>query len=245
MDILDVALLNPPLAETAFKDPLDGFVHFSDRVNGDPSDTIVAPASLQFSVHVNNPMEAQSPVQWMEIQVGTDADMSRFDGYQLRVRYRTLSTFSTIDSFVRGRRERTACANQLPRGHHPVLVSMDISYKLKSTAMSLLNDAAIVRTVVDFINAFDTNAAPIDTSAIETLIRNTYPTVASIEPLTIGYVLSSPTGDMVGYSSVDEVLIDPAKQVSGPTDSLAQYGVTNRTIRYIADNQSVTAQRAS
>lgn len=245
MDILDVALLNPPLAETAFKDPLDGFVHFSDRVNGDPSDAVVAPASLQFSVHVNNPLEAQSPVQWMEIQVGTDDDLSRFDGYQLRVRYRTLSTFSTIDSFVRGRRERTACANQLPRGHHPVLVSMNLSYKLKATATSLLNDAVIVQTIVDFINSFDTSVAPIDTSAVETLVRNTFPTIASIAPLVIGYTLSAPTGDLVGYSTVDEVVVDPTKQVSGPTGSLASYGVTNRTIRYIADTTSVTAQRAS
>jgi hypothetical protein len=194
---------------------------------------------------VHNPLEAQSARQWMEIQVGTDSNPTRFDGYQLRVRYRTLATFSTIDSFVRGRRERTAAADQLPRGHHPVLVSMNLTYKLKSTATTTLNDAHIVQTIVDYINAFDTTAAPIDTSAIETLVRNTYPTIASITPLTIGYVLSAPTGELMTYSTVDEVIVDSDKQVDGPALDLASYGVSDRNIRYIAGVQSITAQRVT
>ncbi len=243
MDILDVALLNPALAEASFKDPLDGFVHFADRVNGDPSEAVVAPASLQFSVRVRNPLEAQSPVQWMEIQVGTDTNATRFDTYQLRVRYRTLSTFSTIDSFIRGRRERTAAASQLPRGHHPVVVSVAVSYKLKSTATALLNDAVVVQTVVDFINSFDTSVAPIDTSAIESLLRTTFPTIASITPIVIGYVLSAPTGELMTYSTVGEVKIDPALQISGPALNLPSYGVSDRTIRYISNTNSVSSTR--
>ncbi len=73
MDILDVALLDPPATEAAFRDPLDGFLHFSDRVNGPPSDAVVAPGALQYATVVHNPLEAQSAVQWLQLQVGPGA----------------------------------------------------------------------------------------------------------------------------------------------------------------------------
>jgi len=243
MDILDVALLDPPATESSFRDPLDGFVHFTDRVNGDPSDDVVAPGALQYTTRIHNPLEAQSAFQWLELQVGTDQNPGRFDGRQLRVRYRTLAAFNAIDTFVRSRRQRTSAADQLPRGHYPVVVRADILYKLKSTATTLLADASIVQTVVDFITAFDTTVTPLDASSIETLLRNSFPTMGHVRLDSLSYVLTAPTGALLTYRTTDEVRLDASKQVAGPTLDLARYGVTDRTVRYLANAASVTARR--
>lgn len=243
MDILDVALLNPPVAEDAYKDDLDGFVHFTNRVNTTPALATDPLVALQFRTIVHNPFEAQSYKQWMDVQVGQNTNLTRYDGYLLRVRYRTLSAFASIDAFVRGRDERTLAASQLCRAHHPVVVNFQLEYKLKTTATALLNDAAIGQTLVDFINTFDTKVCPIDASAIEAEVRRVYPTISAVRPLLVGYVLTAPTGDLLTYSTLEEVRIDAALQVGGPTLDLAGYGVTDRTIRYIANTANVTARR--
>jgi hypothetical protein len=243
MDILDVALLDPPGAESAFRDTLDGLVHFTDRVNGVPSNDVVAPGALQYTTRIHNPLEAQSAFQWLDVQIGTDQNPGRFDGRQLRVRYRTLASFDAIDTFVRSRRQRTSAADQLPRGHHPVVVRADILYKIKSTATTLLADTTIVQTVVDFITAFDTMVSPLDASAIETLLRNSFPTMAHVRLDSLSYVLIAPTGAQLTYRTTDEVRLDSGKQVGGPALDLARYGVTDRTVRYLANATSVTVRR--
>jgi len=241
IDILDVALLDPGVAESAFKAETDGFVHFYNHVNTTPDDTQTPDDGLEFRTIVRNPQYAQSIFQWMEVVVGTDLDQARFDGNQLRVRYRTLSAFATIDDYVRSRRQRTAAAHQLPRGHHPVSVAVDINYKLKVTATTALDDAAIVSAVVDFINAFDTNVQPIDTTALTQFIRNSYPSIAAITPLVVQYTLRAPTGDLIQFETADEVLLSDDKKVSGPDIVLSTYGVSDRTVRYVANNIGVRA----
>lgn len=258
MDILDVAILNPAAAESSFKSTLDGFVHFPNHINTTPQELQVPPHPLQFRTIVHNAGFAQSAVQWMELVVGTDTNATRFDGYQLRVRYRGLQAFSAIDSFVRGARERVSAASQLPRGHHPVSVGMHIAYTLKGTATATLDDTAIAQTVVDYINAFDASSSSIDVSSIITLIKNTFPDIANIVPstagqplLTITYDLRAPTGDVLSYSTTDVVHVALAKQVAGPTPpswmyngeavTLQRLGVTNRTLRYIANTTDVVA----
>ncbi len=242
MDILDVAIVDPAIGEASFKSSLDGLVHFPNQVNTTPAQAATPTAGLQFQTVVHAAPYAQSVLQWMEIVVGTDSLPARFDTYHLRVRYRTLASFGAIDSFVRGRRERITAAFQLPRGHHPVAVRMNVQYSLKATATTTLDDAVVAQTVVDFINAFDTQAAPIDVSAITQLLRNTYPTIGVIEPITIDYDLRAPTGDVMSYSTTDVVRITAAKQVSGPALDLDDLGVTDRTLRYIANVAGVTAE---
>ncbi len=233
-EILDVAVLDPDPADSAYISPLDGFIHFQNHVN-----SLAGNTGLWFCTIVNNPFYAQSALQWMELFVGLDADVSYFEGKRLRVKMRTLSGFSSIDTFIRSRLERTCAASQLPRGHFPVSVRMDFSYKLKSTATEVLDNDAIARDVATFINGFDTAVAPIDTSAVKTFIRTTYPTIASIVPLTITYTLFMPTGALRVYETVDEVRIDVDKQISGDTSSPAPYSVTDRTIRYIANSADI------
>lgn len=244
MDILDVAIVNPPNTEAAFKSNLDGFVHFPSHINSTPQDG-ASTVALQFKTVMHNPLYAQSMLQWLELQVGTEQTVNRFDGYLLRVRYRTLSAFTVIDSFVRGRRERTAAAFQLPRGHHPIEVQIDIAYKLKSSATVLLDNGVIAKTVSDYINAYDTSVSPIDTSGIETLLRTTFPTMQSILPLVINYILFAPTGDLVSYQTVDEVRLEAGKQVSGPVLDLLGFGVSDRTVRYISNTTVIRAQRVA
>jgi hypothetical protein len=241
VDILDVAVLDPAVAEDPYTSAIDGFVHFPNHVNTTPNDTQTPDEGLEFRTIVHNPLYAQSTFQWMEIVVGTDLNQARFDGNQLRVRYRTLSAFATIDDFVRSRRQRTSAAHQLPRGHHPITVEMEINYKLKSTATSTLDDDAIVSTVVDFINTFDTSVQPIDTSALEQHIRNSYPSIAAITPLVVQYTLRAPTGDLLQFETEDEVLLIDEKKVSGPDTVLLSYGVSDRTVRYVANDTGIRA----
>lgn len=258
MDILDIAILNPAAGEASFKSTLDGFVHFPNQVNTTPSQAQTPAQGLQFQTYVHNTPFAQSAAQWLEIIVGTDGAPARFDGYQLRVRYRTIQSFDTIDQFVRGARERVSAAFQLPRGHHPVIVGMRIAYTLKGTATTTLNNAKIAQTVVDYINAFDASSASIDVSSVIQLIKNTYTDIANIVPpspglplLTITYDLRAPTGDVLSYATSDVVLVTPAKQIAGPVPptwlynglpvTLDSLGVTGRTLRYVADTTNVVA----
>jgi len=248
MDILDVAILNPPPVENAFKSTLDGFEHFPNQVNTTPSNAATPSQGLQFQTVVHNPLYAQSSSQWLEIIVGTDVDPARFDGLQLRVRYRAIASFDVIDAFVRGPRERVSAAYQLPRGHHPVNIGMSILYRLKGTATTTLDNGAIAQTVIDYINAFDAAAESIDASNIITLIKNTYPTIANIIPLTPGgplltitYDLRAPTGDVISYATTDVVEVSASKQTGGPVLDLPALGVSDRTLRYIANTIDVVA----
>ena len=251
MDILDVAIINPPVGEAAFKSTLDGFVHFPNHVNDTPEETATPVAGLQFQTVTHNPLYAQSAAQWTEVVVGTDSNPTRFDTYQLRVRYRTLASFDVIDQFVRGRRERILAAYQLPRGHHPVVVSANLIYTLKPTATTLLDDVAIAQVIVDLVNGHDAASAPIDVSTIIQEVKNAFPTIANIVPasvggplLTITYDLRAPTGDVLSYETTDIVEVTDAKQVAGPTLTLIDYGVTGQTLRFVASTTSVTAQQA-
>lgn len=259
MDLLDVAIINPAPVEAAFRSTLDGFVHFSNQVNQTPQEVATPTQGLQFQTIVHAPPFAQSAMQWLEFVVGTDTNPARFDGYQLRVRYRTLQAFATIDAFVRGPRERVSAAFQLPRGHHPVVVSVTLTYTLRATATALLDNNIVAKTIIDYINTFDATAAAIDVASIIQLVMNTYPTIGNIVPsypgfpiLRLDYVLRAPTGDLLRYNSSDTVSVFLAKQVSGPTPptwtfngqsvSLESLGVTDRTLRYIANTTSVVVK---
>jgi hypothetical protein len=242
MDVTDVAITNPSVGEAAFKSTLDGFVHFPNQVNETPSDSATSDAGLQFRTIVHAPSYAQSALQWMEVVVGTDTRPDRFDGFLLRVRYRTLDAFGAIDSFVRGRRERVTAAFQLPRGHHPVVVRMHVRYTLKTTATATLNNDKVAQSIVDFVNRFDATSTPIDVSAVTQLVRNSYPDMGPIEPITIEYDLRAPTGDVMSYQTTDVVRVVPDRQVAGPVLDLDALGVTNQTLRYIANSAGVTVE---
>lgn len=249
MDVLDVALLDPPAGEAAFKSSLDGFVHFINHVNATPT-TMTPTQGLEFQTIVQNPLYAQSASQGLEVVVGTVDVPTRFDGYQLRVRYRTIASFDALDAFVRGPRERVSAAYQLPRGHHPVVVAMVLTYRLRSDATALLDDAAIAQLIVDYVNTFDAATQALDVSTVLQLVRTAYPDIANIVPRTVGgplltitYTLRAPTGDVLTYTTTDVVEVSATKQTGGPTLDLAAYGVSARTLRYVANTLDVQARQ--
>ncbi len=249
MDVLDVALLDPPAGEAAFKSSLDGFVHFINHVNATPA-TMTPTQGLEFQTIVQNPLYAQSASQWLEVGVGTTDLPTRFDGYQLRVRYRTIASFDAIDAFVRGARERVSAAYQLPRGHHPVVVALTLTYRLRTSATTLLDDAAIAQLIVDYVNTFDAATQALDVSTVLQLVRTAYPDIANIVPQTVGgalltitYTLRAPTGDVLTYATTDVVEVSTVKQTGGPTLDLAAYGVSARTLRYVANTLDVQVRQ--
>ena len=152
---------------------------------------------------------------------------------------------------MRGARERIAAAFQLPRGHHPVVVSMDLKYTVKATATTLPDPAKVAQTIIDYVNAFVATAASIDVSTVIQLVKNTYPDIANIVPPTVGapiltirYDLRAPTGDVLSYVTTDVVSVDPAKQTAGPALVLLDLGVSDRTLRYVANASTITAEQA-
>jgi hypothetical protein len=250
MDFLDVAILNPPGPESSFKSPLDGFVHFPNQVNTTPSEAATPSEGLQFQTIVHNSALAQSAKQWMEVVVGTDSNAGRFDGYQLRVRYRTIASFDVIDAFVRGQRERVAAAYQLPRSHHPVVIRMTVTYRLKATATTLIDDDAVAQAIVDYVHAFDATSQAIDASTVITTVLTQFTSMANIVPstpggplLTIYYDLRAPTGDVLSYATTDVVEVSADKQIDGPALNLDELGVTGRTLRYVTSLADITVQQ--
>lgn len=243
MDILDVAVTNPPLAEATFKSAADGYVHFPNQTNNTPLESQTPDEGLQYKIVINNPLVAQSDRQYLELQVGTDTNLARFDGFNLRVRYRTLSSFDTIDAYVSDRLQRTVAADQLVRARFPVSLITQIQYKLRADAAALLDDSIVARTVVDYINTYDASVAPIDVSAIAQLLRDTYPTIASVLPLTVVYKLLTPTGDVLTYQTEDEVRVQESKRTGGPSLDLLTLAVSDRTVRYLANTLDVTVSR--
>lgn len=244
MEIIDVAITNPAPGEAAFIDPADGAIHFPNQVNTTPSEAATPLDGLQYQVIIHNPTYAQSQKMWMEIVVGTDTNPTRFDGYNLRVRYTTTVAFSSIDTFVSSTTERVTAASQLVRAHNPVLLTIALNYKLKNTAPSLLDNDAIAQTIVNYINAFDTTIAPLDTSAIIDVVRTEYPTIGAVMPFGISYTLLTPTGDAATFLTYDQVIIDNDKQLTGPTldaAGLLALGITSRTLRYLASAGTITA----
>lgn len=245
VDIVDIAILNPGPAEGAYRSTLDGFVHFPRVTNDVPSQAATAEAGLQHRTIVHSPAYAQSALQWMDVVVGTDGSPSRFDGLNLRVRYRTLAAFAAIDSFVRGRRQRVTAAFQLPRGHNTVVIRAHVQYVLRATARATLNDETIAQALVDFVNGFDTAVTPLDVSAIGQMLRNAYPDIAIVRPFSIHYDLRAPTGDVLSYSTPDVVRVTPALQTAGPPLDLVALGVTDRTLRYVATLSGVSLQETT
>lgn len=238
---LDVAIIDPPGGEAAFKDPVDGYVHFPDHVNTTPVNLVAPTQPLQFQTEIHNPDFAQSAYMAMIFRIGPNGNIARYDGTHLRVRYLTLSNFAALHAFVSGRQERTVCAFQVVRAHNPVELRMSINYRLAKNASGPVDNAAVAQTVTDYINAFDTSAAPIDVSSIATLIKQVYPSIAAVFPFNIDYTVFAPTGEVIDHTTSDEVLLDSAHRVSPSLTDLSRYGVSSRTVRYltVVDNIAV------
>lgn len=245
MDILDVAILNPPVAEAAYLDPVDRLIHFVERVSQTPQLAITPTQPLQYRVVVNNPLVAQSTQQWAEIEVGQNGSLARYDGLQLRVRYRTVVAFATLQDFVSSRTRRVNNADHLIRGHYPVTLTMVVTVRTSTVATAPVDYVAVTQAIVALVNGFDTSSRPIDVSAISTMIRDNFPNVSAVFPFRIDFTLATPNGDLATFQTSDEVRLDARLQRTGPPLDRLGSTVSPRVVRYLTSTANIEVLEAA
>lgn len=244
MDILDVAILNPPAAEAAYRDPVDQLIHFPGRVSQQPQLVTTPAQTLQYRIVVNNPLVAQSTRQWAEVEIGQRANQGRYDGLQLRVRYRTVVSFSTLQDFVASRTRRVNNADHLVRGHYPITLTMTVAVRTAVNATAPVDYVAAAQAIVDLVNGFDTSTRPIDVSAVSTMLREKFSDVAAVFPFQIDYALATPSGDLATFRTLDEVRLDGRLQLGGPPLDRLGSTVTPRVVRYLTSTAHVQVVEA-
>lgn len=236
----------------------DGRVNFVNRMNGTtvskplnptPPPTL-DPTLLQYRVWGRNPPESQSGWQVQELQVGWNAppgseDMARFDGKILHVKYDTIDGYESIWEYMTNTDRRLTCASVIPKGLHPVYLSMTIQYELAATATESLDETVAAQALADFITNYDTRLT-LDVSDIVAFLRSTYDVIGYIAPLTIDYDLFAPDGRVIHYQTVDKVNVDPTKYhpsyplAEDHLDDPALYGVSNRVLRLLTVPDLIT-----
>jgi len=206
-NVLWVELTDPPATLSGLIDPSTETIIFYLRKNTPPVAT-TSPPDLQYQVVVSNMEKAQSMAAINKIYLGqiTTPPRSDFDGYNLRVVYSTLNGFSAVDTYANNRNNRIAAANQLIKARNPVLITVNIPYRLKQTAAGTLDHDAAARGVAEHINTFDPND-DLDVSDISAFVRNTYPDVGAVFPLTAYYHLDAPDGQQIEFSTEDVISI--------------------------------------
>lgn len=232
-DIIDVSVTNPDPSDP-FRDPADGSVHFRSRVESAP----VLPVSgdyntaLPYQVVVRDPTLTQTMRAFVEIELPPE-----YEGKRVVVRYDGNAGMDAVDAYVRDQFERVTTASQLVRAWHPIYISLDVEYTLKSNAPAIDADR-VAQSVVSYINTFDPREV-IDVSDVTTFIRNTVPSIDTIYPFTIRYQLLAPDGTTVDYETADRVDMDPAKLVDNGVvrtrEELLRMGVSERTTRFVTN----------
>ena len=234
---------------------VDGKITFPMRVNKDvltqpkefPGDPAYNPAYLKYRPWSHNPNESQSGYQVMELQVNWTSPTgqeTRFDGKTLNVKYDTLTGYDAIWAFVVSEDRRISCASVIPRGLHPVYLSMNIRYSISKIATESLDEAAASAALASYINNFDTRL-DFDVSDVSGFLRGTYDVIGYLEPVTIFYDLLSPDGRVISYQTDDELIVDPSKYVPGylledQLDDPLVYGVSEDTLRYLSLAELIT-----
>jgi len=234
-DIIDVAVIDPDPGDPLIDDG-DGFIHFPVRTNDTPTPTTVASA-LEYQVINNNPLTAQSQIQFEEIEVDPT-----YNARTLRVRYETLVGLNTIHAFTQDRFERILAANVLGRGFFPVYLSCTVPYRLSPRATATINEAALATEITRFINNFDPRDT-IDVSDITQIVRNFDANIGTIFNFPIDYVLIAPDGRIIPYSTEDIVDLDDTKIVvtTPPTTFPNPLGqsLSDATVRYMTSTANI------
>ena len=227
-DILWVEITNPPASLSHLIDPSSETIIFYNRINMLPV-VPLEPAYTQYQFTVPNWEMSQSMKAINKIYLGgiTTPPASDFDGYNLRVVYRSLIGFSGIHTYIMNRSTRVAAANQLARARHPVWIEVNIPYRLKATTTAKLDTEEAAKQVASHINAFDPND-DLDASDISSFVRNNFSMVGAVYPLEVFYHLDSPDGQQAFFSSTDiisifltsnnGVAIENADEITPPQD---------------------------
>jgi len=236
-DVITVELTDPGTAWLSLVDPSTSTIRFTNRTNMTPiAGSVIGTA--QYQVDCVNPTKGQSAEGVVFIRVGPITAPTTYDGKNLRVSYRTLRSFDTLHTFVRGYSERVVAANQLIKARSPIWIFSDIPYRLKPTATAGIVISDAQNTISTHINGFDPND-DLDMSDISTVFRDAYPdVVGTVFPFVIDYDLHAPDGQVLQFETTDIVSIY-IKSTNGVTlvnsadivvpDTLIAKGITSIT----------------
>lgn len=221
----------------------DGRVRFPYRVNQAPV-AVASVADLEYQVIGNNPEETHSGWQVLEVNVAWPTpDEDKFNGSTMRVEYDSVSGFDAVWAFMLGTDRRIECGSVIPRGYHPVYLTLNVEYKLSKTATSNLDEDDATDALVEFINSFDPQH-DIDVSDIVAFLRSNYSELGYIAPMTIAYQLLSPDGRVIGYQTSDIVEIEESKETGTvAADQLGdplQYGISDNNVLYLTVADLIT-----
>lgn len=228
---------------------VDNRVTFPNRVNEEPTYQVLA-ENLEYQVIGNNPEESFSGYQLMELDVGWPdgaglyEQKDYFNGQNLRVTYDALTGYDAIWAYMIAGDVRILCGSVIPKGFHPVYLTLDISYRLSKTATANINQTEVATALVEYINSFDTRL-DMDTSDIVNFLRANYAEIGYVAPLTVNYDLLAPDGRVIAYQSQDQITIDPDKHRT-PGDALSrlddplEQGVSDNTVRYLTATDLIT-----
>jgi len=229
----------------------NGRVYFPNRVNHEPEYFDSSDLSqLQYQVIGHNPGEAPSGWQVMELDVGwpdgNPTGKDYFNGNSLRVTYDSLSGYDAVWTYMLNGDQRIICGSVIPKGLHPVYLTIDVQYKLAKTATDSLDTDDAASKLADFINNFDVKE-DLDTSDITAYLRENFSVIGYIAPLTVYYDLLAPDGRVIHFKTKDKVSIDTSKVIDPDTDYYPdpakpellledplELGVSDNTVRYLS-----------
>jgi len=238
-DILDVAITDPDTSDIFINDA-DGFIHFSNRVNQTPTTTPASIDDLEYQIRNPEPQTAQSQRVFEELLLDP-----LYEGKTVRVTYETLTGFDPVDAFVTDRFERILAANVLARAFYPVYLSFLVTYTLKPTATTTVDETALQFGLVDFVNTFPPSDI-IDVSDVMAFVRSFDPNIGNVAPVTISYDAIIPDGRQLSYTTTDVVDLDPDKldaEFAGELEDPLSFGMSDRTVRYLTNPVKVTIEQ--
>jgi hypothetical protein len=225
----------------------DGRMRFTQRVNRTPVwPGAPIPGNFEYEVICNNPPEGSSGWQVLELVVVGPTGATYFNGKTLTVKFDTLSGYDSIWNMMVSQSRRIICGSVIPKGLHPIYLTMGVKYRLTKLATADIDKTAVAQALAEHINNFDTRE-DIDASDIMGFLRTNYSDIGFIEPVTIDYVLYAPDGRAIPYRTTDVVSIDPEKQdvlqQIPAEDNLAyplSIGVSDNTVRYLTVASLIT-----
>lgn len=269
--VKQAVLLSAPAQYDPYRDLVTGTVRFTDRRNSPVATTPAPGTELGYYVTCKNPQEAQSNKAVTMVEVGWPA--ADLTGLVLEVTYTSVVNFDAISAYVADDFNRPVGANPLVRAHHPVYLSFSIPYRpriLPRNTLDVFNPVAsfpvseptVVAALVSFIGATPFGTRP-DTGALSLVAKETDVNIAATYPFTISYELLAPDGKVYRYETEDIVTLFPdngvtsSARLTNPLDfglpatgyearlrrQLLNLGVSDRTVRYLADADELALQQ--